>query len=254
MFGALGTIRKEKLPPGTKVETLIAPGISERDNSAFIQQGKDTSKLHLIVDTSRIGAGLFNVKMEYTYFAPRSGKNYLFEMVMMRWPDANSFLWTIASFPIEFRPQAEALAKECGLRFADGIPTVLNEDGAHQFPLEGPTVYTLENISGHQVYSNDRAKIESLKKEEHDAIDLIINADRAKLHAEMREQGYSDEQIERILMHWESGDDSYEESPAVATDGQHRHKSPIDHQIDDFCAKLANIAGSEVVDLSRKKK
>jgi len=227
MFGAMGSIRKDKIPEGTKVDTLHLPGIAERSNESLVVQGRDTSKLHLIVDMSRIGAGLFNVKMEYTYFAPRSGRNYLFEMVMMRWPDANTFLWAIASFPIEYRPQAEAMAKECGLRLADGIPTIFDHKGAHQFPLEGPTVFTLENVNGHQVYGNDRDAVEKLKKEEHAAIDAIIGADRAKLHAEMKGQGYTDEQIKRILNHWESGDEAYDEPPAAASDGQHRHKAPL---------------------------
>jgi len=223
MVGAMGNIRKDKIPEGTKV---IAPGIGERANSALAVQGKDTSKLHLIVDMGRIGAKLFNVKMEYTHFAPRSGKNNLFEFALMRWPDPQSFLWAIASFPIEYRPQAEAIAKECGLRLADGIPTIFDHKGAHQFPLEGPTVFTLENITGHQVYGNDKNAVDRLKKEEHDAIDAIIGADRAKLHAEMKGQGYTNEQISRILNHWESGNEEYDEIPA-ASDGQHRHKSPM---------------------------
>ena len=36
------------------------------------------------------------------------------------------------------------MAKECGLRLANGVPTIFDGDGAHQFPLEGPTVFTLE--------------------------------------------------------------------------------------------------------------
>jgi len=66
-----------------------------------------------------------------------------------------------------------------------------------------------------------------LKKEADDAIDAIIGADRAKIHAEMTGQGYTDEQIKRILNHWESGNESYDESPAAASDGQHRHKAPL---------------------------
>jgi protein-tyrosine-phosphatase len=250
----LGSARKDKMPAGTKVDTLVAPGISSRSNDALIEQGKDTSKLHLIVDMHRIGAGLFNVYMEYTYFAPRSGKNHLFELVLMKWPDAKSFMWSICSFPIDYRPQAEAMAKECGLRLADGVPTIFDENGAHQFTLEGPTVFTLENINGHQVYGNNSGAYERLKKEEHQAIDAILTADKVKLHTEMREQGYTDEQIERILAHWDGGNEEYDEPPATAKDGQHRHKSPINDQIDEFCKQLADIAGSQVIDLGGNKK
>lgn len=228
MFGAIGSIRKDKIPEGTKVETLYPAGIAVRSNDALIAQGKDTSKLHLIVEMGRIGAGLFNVKMEYTHFPPRSGKNNLFEMLLMQWPDPKSFLWAISSFPIEYRPQAESIARECGLRLADGIPTIFNQDGAHQFPLEGPTVFTLENIKGHQVYGNDAKAHDKLKSEERLAIDAIVGADRTKLVSEMTHKGYSGDQIKRIFSRWEfDGNEEYDEAPAITKDGQHRHKSPL---------------------------
>jgi hypothetical protein len=212
---AMGSIRKEKIP-GMKVDTIHI----EESNFVLAKRGEETNKLHLIVDMSRIGAGLFNVKMEYTYFAPRSGRNNLFELVLMKWPKPNALFWSICSFPIEYRPQAELVAKECGLRLADGIPTIFDSDGAHQFPLDGPTVYTLENIFGHQAYDNDRNTYDKLKQEEHEAIDAIVNADRIKLFSEMIDQGYSPNQIDRILNHWESGDESYNEIPE-------RHKNPL---------------------------
>lgn len=203
----MGNVRRDKIPKEISVSTLNVP------NAKFDVQGKDTSKLHLIVDMNRIGSNLFITKMEYTHFAPRSGKNFLFDLSLLRWPDSQSFLWSISSFPIEYREKAEALAKECGLRLADGIPTLFDEVGAHQFPLDGPTVYTLENVAGHQVYNNDKAAFDKLVKEEHEAVDAIINADRDKLIVEMSNRGYTIEQITRILSHWESGDEEYEESP-----------------------------------------
>lgn len=223
----MGSIRRDKVPDEMK---RTGPekhpfGVMERENSALIAQGKDTTKLHLIVDMNRIGGKLFNVKMEYTFFAPRSGKNYLYEMVLMKWPDPSfaQFLWAICSFPIEFRPQAEAVAKECGLRLANGIPTIFDQDGAHHFPLDGETVFTLENITGHQVYDNDPKNQERLREEENAACDEIINADRKKLFDEMLDQGYAPDQIGRILAQWETGDENYDEIPLLAKDGQHRH-------------------------------
>jgi len=223
----MGSMRKDKVPDDMKrTQPEQHPfTMEQRENSALIAQGKDTSKLHLIVDMNRIGGKLFNVKMEYTYFAPRSGKNYLYEMVLMKWPDPSfaPFMWSICSFPISFRPQAEALAKECGLRLANGIPTIFMGDGAHHFPLDGETVFTLENITGHQVYNNDPENQARLRKEENDACDVIINADRKKLFDEMLDQGYAPDQIGRILAHWDTGDETYDEIPSMAKDGQHRH-------------------------------
>lgn len=225
----MASMRKDRVPEdmkrGDKPESHPF-GIAERENTALIAQGKDTSKLHLIVDMNRIGARLFNTRMEYTYFAPRSGKNYLFEMVLIKWPRPDMFMWSICSFPIEYRPQAEALAKECGLRLANGIPTIFDQDGAHHFPLDGETVFTLENVAGHKVYNNDEATKKQLQAEEDAACDAILTADRKKLFDEMLGQGYSPEQIGRILAHWDTGNEAYDEAPALARDGQHRHTGP----------------------------
>jgi len=104
----MGSLRPDKVPGDMKINGPEKHpfGIAERENSAFIAQGKDTSKLHLIVDMNRIGGKLFNVKMEYTYFPPRSGKNYLYEMALLQWPRPDMFMWAVSSFPIEFRQTA----------------------------------------------------------------------------------------------------------------------------------------------------
>lgn len=109
------------------------------------------------------------------------------------------------------------------MRFANGIPTIFDSEGAHHFPLDGPTVFTLENISGHQVYNNDPANQRKLREQENADCDVILVADRKKLFDEMLDQGYAPDQIGRILAHWDSGDEAYDETPALAKDGQHRH-------------------------------
>lgn len=194
-------------------ETFPA-GIDARDNKDFIKQGNDTSKLHLILDISRIGGTLFGVKMEYTYFPPRSGLNHLFEMAILKWPKDFSMMWSIMSFPIEFKPQAEAIAEECGLRLADGVPNMIGGNEVQVFPLNGETVFTLENIRNHQIYQNDSINAKKLSDEEFAACDLIINSDREKMKQEMQDKGYTEEQFYRILKHWEGGDETYDETPA----------------------------------------
>jgi hypothetical protein len=212
-------------------------GIKIQENDRLPDLGLDESRLHLIVDMSRVKSNLFATKMEYTYFPPRSGKNWQFEMVIIKWPMFGDdpltklfapppMLFAVMSFPIEYRPQADAFAKECGLRIADGIPTVISGGVIEHFPLNGKTVFTLENITGHQVYKNDRTKCEQLRQKEFAEVEKIIEADRQLLRQDMRDQGYSDAQIDRILAHWNEGDEEYEEKPERAPDGQHRHKTP----------------------------
>jgi len=235
----IGSTRSSKLPeemkikPGAAIDPRFIPtvpdgatpfGVVERGNDAFIQQGNDISKLHLILDMQRIGGNLFCVKLEYTYFPPRSGRNKLFDMALLQWPNGDFALkWAVLSFPLEYRPQAEALAKECGLRIADGVPHVFDAAGAHCFPLDGETVFTLENIHNHQTYANDPANYERLREEEFAATDAIFQADRVKLKQEFRDKGYADAQIDRILEHWDNGDEAYEEKPIQIRDGAHKH-------------------------------
>lgn len=232
----VGTVRSNSIPADKKAppneafvstipEGMLPYGMVERGNDAFEKQGKDTKNLHLVLDMSRIGGNLFGVRMEYTYFAPRSGRNGMFHMVLMKWPN-NGLSWAVLSFPIEYKPQAEAVAKECGLRLADGVPHIFDHAGAHTFPLDGETVFTLENIQNHQAYSNDPATQQRLRQAEYAEVDAIIQADRIKLKQEFRDKGYSEPQIERILSHWEAGNEEYDEAPAAVHDGSHQHGSP----------------------------
>ena len=203
-------------------------GIETMNDDGLKKLGLDTSKLHLISDMSRVGVKLFNVKLEYTHFAPRSGMNNLFEMSLLKWPKPdNLFFWAIVSIPIEYRPEVEKLIVECGLRLGDGVPTLMTNRGLQHFPMSGPTVFTLENEAGHPIYNNDFDEIERLKRQHEAEINAIIDADRKKLFDEMWEQGYTKEQIVRIVRQWDSGNEQYEEPPLNASvkDGQHRHQS-----------------------------
>lgn len=233
----VGTTRSENIPADQRAKgnnpnfvPMTPPGevpfgLVKRSNDALIEQGKDTSNLHLILDMSRVGGNLFSVRMEYTYFAPRSGQNKYFNMVLMKWP-RNGMMWAILSFPIEYRPQAEIVAQECGLKIANGVPHVFDMDGAHTFPLDGETVFTLENIHNHKVYDNDPETQKRLKDEEFAAVNAILSADLEKLYQEFRDKGYTDEQTKRILAHWKNGNEEYDEPPAAVKDGQHRHGPP----------------------------
>lgn len=209
----IGSTRKDKLPKDNLVSVLHPSEFTTVEIAALNKKGKDKDKLHLIMEMSRIGGGLFMVKLEYTHFPPRTEKNKLFEMALMEWPSKESLRWAIVSIPIEYKPDALKIAAECGLRFADGIPTLFGEGKAQQFPLDGETVFTIENMAGHKGYSNNPEVIKKLREEEDLACREIIEADQVKIKAEMIEEGYSLEQIERIFKEWETSNVSYDERP-----------------------------------------
>ena len=212
--GALGSTRKDKLPPGSLVSKLHPSEYTEEQISTLTKKGEDNNKLHLISQMGRHGVSLFMVKMEYAYFPPRTAKNDLFEMVLLEWPEKNSLHWSIASFPIEFRAEAEKFAKECGLKFADGIPTLFGPDESiKQFPLDGKTVFTLENIPGHKTYTNDPKILKQLSDEENAACEIIFKADEERIKLDMARDGYSIEQIVRIFQKWNEGYSQYDEPP-----------------------------------------
>lgn len=213
MFGAMGTIRKENLPRDFVVKKLYPKGFSETAKKELDESCKDPNRLYLIGDMYRLGVKLLSVRTEYTYFSPRRGKNDLFELIILKWPDSDSLMWSIISMPMEYHARIEELAKQCGLRFANGIPTIFNSDGVQQFPIDGSNVYTLENTHNHTIYTNKGSDFELLKRKEEETIEAIVEEDLILLKEEMKAKGYSDRQIKRIIEQWEEGNNSYDEKP-----------------------------------------
>jgi len=115
-----------KIQSGRLSEEKVLPGVTTLSDVQLYDYGSDESRLHLIVQATRSGCSLFSTRMEYTYFPPRSGKNCLFELTFVKWGGkdalpAECLLFFVLSFPIEYRPQAEQVAKECGYHFGISI-------------------------------------------------------------------------------------------------------------------------------------
>lgn len=173
----------------------------------------DPTKFHVISQMHRPGVRLFACKLEYTYYPPRSGKNYKFEMSLLKWPEDFPMLWAIMTVPIEDRPYVEEIAAQCGLKLANGIPLVLGGGKEQWFPMKSDRVWSLENTPDHPVYSNNPAVLKELEEKEDAECMAIFNSDRQKLREELHEKGFLDDQIDRILEHWDNGDEDYEEKP-----------------------------------------
>lgn len=188
-------------------------GVAAADNDDLQKAADDPTRFHIVGDINRIGVNLFMVKLEYTHYPPRSGKNHLFDLRILKWPaDDFAMHWVICSIPIEDRPIAEKVIEECGLRLANGTPIMLGGGKEHFFPMQGERVWSLENCHGHPVY-NDHEAADRLREEHDREIERILEEDNQKMRQELRDTGLTDEQVERILFQWAQGNEEYMENP-----------------------------------------
>jgi hypothetical protein len=115
----------------------------------------DQTRFFVVTMLTRPGATAFSERLENTLYPPGTPKNELFQITIVRWPDDDPVPgdWCVLSFPIADRPAAEKIANECGLRFADGVPTIL--PGPLWFPMSGANVWTLESRPSGDIPSPD---------------------------------------------------------------------------------------------------
>jgi hypothetical protein len=129
---------------------------------------QDTSKLFVVSMMMRTGAEYFFNHLEYTYFPPLTPENDEYDYLTFKW---SGILWSICSIPIEKREFAENSAEEAKMKLANGVPFMIGpeacrgigatrpdhfeglgiteelskEMSTNWFPLNGETVFTLEN-------------------------------------------------------------------------------------------------------------
>ena len=120
----------------------------------------------------RVGVRLFVVKLEYFYFEPGTPRNDEFIFHVINWQDMN---WVVVSIPKEYMELAKKVATEVGLRIADGVPHVITARQVYVFPMNTENVFTLENVSGHEVYNGNEERIMELLAEESQEIEEIFD-------------------------------------------------------------------------------
>jgi hypothetical protein len=173
---------------------------------------KNPDKVHFVIQASRLGGRLFIVKLEYENYPPRTAKNKDYDLTIAKWPDDDwGLLWFVVSIPKKDYNLAEQVAKETGLRIADGVPTIIDMNGCVHFPISGPTVFSLESNAKSKVYDNDPDEIQRQLKAEDAECELIIQNDVERINLELRQEGYTDEQIVRIWQNWNEGKNHTEE-------------------------------------------
>ena len=134
----------------------------------------DQSRVFYVAMGTRPGVQRFLTRLEYEHFTPDTPENAKFVLYMSRFAET---LWFVVSIPAERQPVADTIATECGLRAVQGaIPRLMDQDGVHSFPITaGDNVFTVENIDGHPVYGNDKAKIAEMVAEEFETCRKIVD-------------------------------------------------------------------------------
>lgn len=131
-----------------------------------------------MIDPPRIGAAAFIAFLEHRYFTPVPLPRDDFELAEVFWEEMVIFILVI---PGSYRAQAETIARELGLRFANGVPHVFSGAGERHFPVDVPNLFTLENIPGHFVYRNNPAERKTARDYELEAIDREVARSMEKL-------------------------------------------------------------------------
>jgi len=126
----------------------------------------------------RIGVRLFVVKLEYFYFEPGTPKNDEFIFHVIDWQDMS---WAVVSIPKGYLELAKKVAAEVGLRIADGVPHSITAGQVYVFPMNTENVFTLENVSGHEVYSSSNERIMELLAEEAQEIEEIFDKHKSSI-------------------------------------------------------------------------
>lgn len=148
-------------------------GTIAEDEKQFKEFMENEFFIHYVgmISPPRPGVHECTSMLEHKHYKPGTERNELFILRMMKWAD---FFWLIISIPIKEKMFMEEVANECGLRIANGVPTVFGPGGIEKFPVSNERVFTLENKAGHPVYRNDPAVNKAMQESEN------LDTDKAK--------------------------------------------------------------------------
>lgn len=132
----------------------------------------DPTKISYVVLLDRLGAYECIVRLEYTHYQPKTDRNDLFGLVLVQWQGVH---WAIITIPKEEAPLMQEVADQCGLRVANGVPTMIGGGGIARFPVDGDNIFTLENKPDHPVYQGNPEKIAALRARENATVEGILN-------------------------------------------------------------------------------
>lgn len=142
---------------------------------------KDDGRTFLVAMQGRLGAASLAGAIEWYWYPPNTDRNRLFDIYFTDWEDLR---WMVIAFPAGRLDEVKRLAKQLGLRLANGVPTMFSlasKRPSDIIPLFFPgerlpngrdnmAMMTIENDAGSPVYQN--------RKRDHDGMlqaDFEIN-------------------------------------------------------------------------------
>lgn len=154
-----------------------------KSDEHFQEFFKNERFMHYVgmISPPRLGVEEFVSLVEHRHFKPGTLRNELF---IMRIIDLEDITWLIMSIPVEDISLAESAAGECGLRIANGVPTMISGNGFQRFPADNERVFTLENRSDHPTYRNDSVSERVILNAEQETVDRMKTKNRrSRYHA-----------------------------------------------------------------------
>ena len=162
----------------------------------FKKRASDPNLIHFMgmVGPRRPGVIGFITYLEYMYFPPYYpkpddtdgsilkaelkqhglGSTDDFNVMIIEWQE---MVLAVVSIPKDRMIEAQAVAKQFGLRVSNGIPMMIGGklDDFQRVPFPNyENVHGLENIHGHLVYTNDQEKIKELLKTEDEETEELV--------------------------------------------------------------------------------
>jgi len=99
------------------------------DVAEFVRDPRNVHYIGMLLPP-RPGVRLFSTRLEYEHYVPGTVRNGLYRIAIINRED---IIWVLISIPKEDAPLAGKIAGECGLRFADGVPTIIASEGSSNF-------------------------------------------------------------------------------------------------------------------------
>ena len=97
---------------------------------------RNDGRVHIASGTQRIGAAALFAAVEWYWYTPGTPRNRFYDIALCEW---RNLRWAVMSFPKGRLHATQRLAKQIGLRIADGPPIMMGREGG--FAVIQATVY-----------------------------------------------------------------------------------------------------------------
>lgn len=159
---------------------------------------KKDGRVHLVAHAQRVGLEAFNAAIEWYWYQPHTSRSRFYDISVTDWHET---IWTVTSFPDGRLPAVRRLAKQLGLRIADGPPVMMGDEGSRfkvlatsrpsrltafdhtsiaYFPgtflpdgKENPAIFTIENDRGSPVYKNRKRDDEAMQQASEEVCEIL---------------------------------------------------------------------------------